>query len=1754
MKQNSITDLLFGHPSRRWNVCLSLLVLAWGALTTPRAVAADPTLIQYQFTRILLTNSAGDTANKINNRGEITGTVDGTDGVSRGYLYADGKERERSGWTGSSFTEWEGMNASGELSGYYADPGDPKGNTYRAFIRKPDGTFLPIGWPGDTNFNFTVDINRSGQVAGGSSAQGWVRNTNNTYAVFKTPGYQTSGAWGLNDAGLAVGVAFTGFFDVANGLIYDTKADTFQIWNYPGAAQTTLYGINNRGDIVGGFKQTVASAEVPFIRWIDGSTQVLTFAEESNVRVYGINDTRVIVGRYQDANKVSHSFLASPIHTVDHLLVANQFGGEIVQFGANGREGIFAKDGLKAPGAVIAGPDGNIYVSDYTRSVVVRYAADGAPLGTFASDGLDAPLGMLFDTSGNLLVVNYAGQNVVKIAPNGTRSAFITNGLDGPVAIVRAANGEFLVSNSVGNNIRRYSATGANLGILTTNVSVPIGLAHDASGVLYVANAVGSTIGKFATNGASLGNFPAANLDGPTGLAFASNGDLYVANAFAGNVRRYSSTGADLGVVGTGFNFPYLLAFAHTQPILDAVHADAGIDYEDGVWNVHLHDETHDIEYAPGGAVIQVSEAARTLVPQDARFRFLGAAGDPLWLLPQVQNEKVTYLGMAADGVTDGVMRDNKVKFTLVSFSGPGHFVLYGVDGFGSPVVFMNTRDGVSPAGDFRELLTGGHEDRNWAFTAPGVYRIGLQASGVLASNGQAVQSPVVTYTFQVLTGTPPPAPPRFTYQTFDLPGAKETLIADLDNNGRLVGRYKDANDLSHGFFLSGTNVIKFNVTGNTATFATGFDAAGRIVGFYRDKVNPDVQHGFLRNTNGTFVTIDSPANTTTTYLWRLNDAGQINGYHFEDEPFFIRSFRRASNGSFTTNIVFPGSPLGTVTRGMNEAGVLTGWKWDDNFNLQGVIVEGTNFTSVFTVPDWANTLPGDINNRGEIAGTVINAEFTDRRGFFRTSDGRTSVFAPPGATETEVFGLNDNGLIVGEYVDQAGKRHGFIASPAIGLDKGHTDVGIAFENGEWDLHIHHEVTDIEYAPDKAVLQFGAASEQFISDALDFRFLGDAGRSTWILPQVENANLLFLGLAAEEIKDGVFVNNTLRVELVSVDGPGNFFVWTADPLGHPQLHFNSADGILSSQDFYSLRTGGHQDMNWAFSAPGTYRVGYRVSGTLIAGNQFKQSDAAYYTFEVPAALLPQPPQPDHSTFTYHTLAVAGADRTQFYKANDANVIVGFARDAASGHRHGLIYTNGGYALFDYPGAVSTVAVDINNTGRIVGYYERADGTVRGFSRLGTNYTSHALPGEASTTLWSINDAGLAVGDNYDSTTFLLNLALPAPTPSVFPGPNGTTHYLGGVNNRGQVFGGYDIGGGRFAGFVREPNGTFSLTNYVHFDSAETFIDDVTDDGRLLVFIHRGEQFGTLIQETNGVTRPVLLPLIGDVVGWGLNETGLITGYYSTGNGNRNAFAATPATRLTSGHTDIGALYTTNGWELEVHAESLEKEFEPGAALLQLPALTQTTVPTNAAFAFLGAAGAPVWVLPQVQHPKLLFLGLAAEEIEKGIFANDEIKFTLKKVEGPGHFFLYAVDGFRSPVIYWNTRDGLSASDARTIVAGGHEDLNWAFTAPGYYRVTLEASGTLANGNRFTTSGDVTYHIEVVGIDTQLSLTRTDATNLALTVTTEDGIIYQLQSAAKVNGPWSDVGQPFIGTGRDKQFSVPLGGGAGFYRVQSNTGN
>jgi surface-anchored protein len=186
-------------------------------------------------------------------------------------------------------------------------------------------------------------------------------------------------------------------------------------------------------------------------------------------------------------------------------------------------------------------------------------------------------------------------------------------------------------------------------------------------------------------------------------------------------------------------------------------------------------------------------------------------------------------------------------------------------------------------------------------------------------------------------------------------------------------------------------------------------------------------------------------------------------------------------------------------------------------------------------------------------------------------------------------------------------------AAPRVVLDQGHVDVvGIAFEDGAFDLHVHDEEHGVEYAPSQVQLVAKPSSQIAVPDDPAYSFLGTPGSAAWVLPQVQDPELLWPGIGAEEIESGVFTNDALKVDLVGVSGPADFSIFTTDPFGAPTVLADSGDGL---PDTVNTSAGGHQHANWAFEAPGTYRLKVRVSGTLAATGK-RVSAVATYCFKV----------------------------------------------------------------------------------------------------------------------------------------------------------------------------------------------------------------------------------------------------------------------------------------------------------------------------------------------------------------------------------------------------------------------------------------------------------------------------------------------------------------------------------------------------------
>jgi surface-anchored protein len=172
--------------------------------------------------------------------------------------------------------------------------------------------------------------------------------------------------------------------------------------------------------------------------------------------------------------------------------------------------------------------------------------------------------------------------------------------------------------------------------------------------------------------------------------------------------------------------------------VLDEGHIDAiDVAYEDGALGISIHDETvdPDVERDPAHTILVAKSAARTAVP-DARFAFLGPIGAPVWILPEAQPDAealgVLWPGLSAGEVEPGTFVDDAVELRFRGVAGPDGFSLFTSppDELTPPVVLVDSEDGLP---DSIALGAGAHAHANWAFEAPGLYLVSVDARGRLA-------------------------------------------------------------------------------------------------------------------------------------------------------------------------------------------------------------------------------------------------------------------------------------------------------------------------------------------------------------------------------------------------------------------------------------------------------------------------------------------------------------------------------------------------------------------------------------------------------------------------------------------------------------------------------------------------------------------------------------------------------------------------------------------------------------------------------------------------------------------------------------------------------------------------------------------------------------------------------------------------------------------------------------------------------------
>ena len=620
-------------------------------------------------------------------------------------------------------------------------------------------------------------------------------------------------------------------------------------------------------------------------------------------------------------------------------------------------------------------------------------------------------------------------------------------------------------------------------------------------------------------------------------------------------------------------------------------------------------------------------------------------------------------------------------------------------------------------------------------------------------------------------------------------------------------------------------------------------------------------------------------------------------------------------------------------------------------------------------------------------------------------------------------------------------------------LKSGEVDIELEYDNEDFELIYLKEETGEEFLPSEAALFASKNAWQKIPENELFSFLGGEGDLVAILPQEENEDLLFLGLASDELEGGVFAGDSVNIQLSSVRGPGDFHLYSVDALSVPSILLSSRD---SAKQEYVFGVGKHSHYNWAFSRPGYYEIDLIISGSLQGSDTVVTSDPITMNFEIEnpfgdVAILGSGEvdiEVEYEDGTFELILIDEQSETEF-ESNE--VLLKAGRDS-----WGVIPEN------------------------------------ESFSFLGNSWDPIAI-------LPQVEDENL----------LFLGLASDELEAGVFDGDQVEIQLIG-----------------------LDGPGEFALYSVDTFGAANAILSSVDESLKTLAM-----PIGDHAHYNWAFTEPgyyeVKLAVSGKLAGTEtIISSETIALYFEI----EPQFQAI----LSRGEVDIEVEYEDGTFELVLLDELGGGEYAANNAVFRADASAWQNIPSGSAFAFLGEPGQPIAILPQSEEEGLLFLGLATDELEAGTFEGDKINIKLQELQGPGDFFLYSVDALSNPEIFLNSNNPDQGEFDMPI--GQHAHYNWGFTRPGLYKISLVISARLTGSDDILMSESIELNVLVLPPMESLILSISLAEgNVNVGWSTRPGFSYQIQSASSVNSDsWDNVGVIVEGDGEPKSRVYSIG--------------
>lgn len=170
--------------------------------------------------------------------------------------------------------------------------------------------------------------------------------------------------------------------------------------------------------------------------------------------------------------------------------------------------------------------------------------------------------------------------------------------------------------------------------------------------------------------------------------------------------------------------------------------------------------------------------------------------------------------------------------------------------------------------------------------------------------------------------------------------------------------------------------------------------------------------------------------------------------------------------------------------------------------------------------------------------------------------------------------------------------------------------------------------------------------------------------------------------------------------------------------------------------------------------------------------------------------------------------------------------------------------------------------------------------------------------------------------------------------------------------------------------------------------------------------------------------------------------------------------------FTDGHIDMGPRFADGKWTVQIREDATTPPTWHALSDVVVHAVDKSKikVPEDPAYAFLGAAGSDVWLLPQAQQAGIVWPGWNTQDPSVTGKVTGDVTWSLDEVEGPGAFSLFLTGSFGKPDVLFDSAKPLPQS--LPVPVNTHAHGNWGFSKAGVYHLTVTFKA-IADGKEVT---------------------------------------------------------------------------------------